>query len=275
MPELPEVETTRLGLEPAMKDARIVQVILHRHDLRQPIPEDFEARLKGRRITALRRRAKYILIDLEKGPVILAHLGMSGTLTIHSESTYKRRKHDHCILVLDNGHRIVFHDPRRFGRLLLLEPAQEETHALLAHLGPEPLSNQFNAPYLAAMLKKRNCAVKVALMNQQIVVGVGNIYASESLFLAGISPAMPAKKAAKHSEELVKSIRQVLEEALRSGGSTLRDYVRSSGDSGYFQHSFRVYDRAGTPCQRCSQPIMHQVQAGRSTYFCKQCQRRT
>ncbi|MBA4274098.1 MAG: DNA-formamidopyrimidine glycosylase [Alphaproteobacteria bacterium] len=275
MPELPEVETTRLGLEPVMKSAIIKHVHLFRRDLRQPVPEGFEDALIGKRILSLRRRAKYILIDLEKGPTILAHLGMSGTFTITNASTYTRRTHDHCIMDLDNGYRVVFHDPRRFGLLLLLERENEATHPLIAHLGPEPLSNHFHAAYLSDALKSRKSAIKPVLMDQQIVVGVGNIYASESLFLAGIDPRMPASKAAKHAEKLVISIRTVLQAALQSGGSTLRDYVRSSGDMGYFQHHFRVYDRAEMPCESCLSPIQLMVQAGRSTYFCKQCQRRS
>lgn len=273
MPELPEVETTRLGLEPVMKAARIKHVQLFRRDLRQPVPEGFEAALVGKRIQNLRRRAKYILIDLEKGPTILAHLGMSGTFTITTTPEYIRRIHDHCIIDLDNGYRVVFHDPRRFGLLLLLEQEGEATHPLIAHLGPEPLSNNFHAEYLSNAIKPRKSAIKPALMDQKIVVGVGNIYASESLFLAGIDPRMPAQKAAKHAEKLVSSIRTVLDAALQSGGSTLRDYVRSSGDMGYFQHHFRVYDRAQMPCESCLSPIRHIMQTGRSTYFCKQCQR--
>lgn len=274
MPELPEVETTRLGLEPHVVGARIQQILLRRRDLRQPIPSDFEALYEQKRITGLRRRAKYILMDIEDAPTMLVHLGMSGTLTFNKNSAYLPRTHDHCIITLSNGLRVVFHDPRRFGLLLPLQIDNEEEHPLLAHLGPEPLSKHFHARYLAEMLYKRTSAVKVALMDQTLVVGVGNIYASESLYVAGIDPRMIAKKASKHAEKLVPAIQQVLRAALASGGSTLRDYVRSSGDSGYFQHQFKVYDKVGMPCESCSQPIQHMVQGGRSTYFCKRCQTR-
>jgi formamidopyrimidine-DNA glycosylase len=275
MPELPEVETTRLGLEPVMRGARISEVTVFRRDLRQTIPDDFEKTCRNQSITALRRRAKYIFIDLENGSSILAHLGMSGTLTIMESKGYTRRTHDHCIIMLDSGMQVVFHDPRRFGLLILVQTAQEEAHKLFSHLGPEPLSNHFHAEYLAEALASRSAALKVALMDQALVVGVGNIYASESLFLARLSPKIPAHKAAKHAATLVTSIREVLGSALVSGGSTLRDYVQSSGGAGYFQHHFRVYDRAGLPCEHCSASIKQITQAARSTYFCPHCQRRS
>lgn len=273
MPELPEVETTRLGLAPVMRGAVVKSVTVARRDLRYPIPADFEEQVAGKRVSALRRRAKYILIDLEDGPVILAHLGMSGSLTYVREGEYIPQKHDHCLIGLDNGYRVVFHDPRRFGALLLFAPDEEERHPLLAHLAPEPLSEAFTPEYLRSVLSGRQRAVKLALMDQELVVGVGNIYASESLFLAGIDPRMPASKAAKYAEKLVISIGQVLKEALLSGGSTLNDYRMANGRMGYFQHRFRVYDKAGMPCESCSQPIEHIVQANRSSYFCKHCQR--
>lgn len=273
MPELPEVETTRLGLVPVMQGAVIKSVAVARRDLRYPMPEDFEAQVTGKRIRVLRRRAKYILIDLEKGPVILAHLGMSGSLTYVKKEGYVAQRHDHCLIDLDNGYRVVFHDPRRFGALLLLSPGEEAGHALLAHLAPEPFSEAFTPEYLKSALVGRSIPIKQALMDQQIVVGVGNIYASESLFLAGVDPRMPASKAAKYAEKLVISIGRVLKEALASGGSTLSDYRAADNKMGYFQHSFRVYGRAEKPCESCSYPIQHVVQAGRSTYFCKHCQR--
>ncbi len=274
MPELPEVETTRLGLEPFMKGKTIEAISIFRRDLRQPIPDDFQSRLINTRVVALRRRAKYILIDTKDGPCILAHLGMSGTMTVTTKEDYTKRTHDHCIIDMQEGARIVFNDPRRFGLLLLVEKGEEPTHPLLLHLGPEPLSNHFHAEYLMKALKHKKTAIKQALMDQEVVVGVGNIYASESLFMAGVDPRTPAHRAAKHAEKMVQSIRAVLHAALASGGSTLRDYVRSSGDSGYFQHHFKVYDRAQMPCETCSSPIQHIVQAGRATYFCKQCQSR-
>lgn len=257
-----------------MAGARIEKVTLFRRDLRQPVEPEFERKLTGRTIGRLRRRAKYLLIDTQGGPTVLGHLGMSGTLTVTTQDAYVRRTHDHCLIDLDSGYRVVFHDPRRFGLLLLIEGGNEEAHPLLRHLGPEPLSEHFHASYLRTALKKRKTAIKVALMDQELVVGVGNIYASESLFLAGVDPRLPSNKILKSADKLAESIRDVLRAALASGGSTLRDYVRSSGDSGYFQHHFRVYDRAGMPCESCSQPIQHIVQAARSTYFCKQCQGR-
>lgn len=273
MPELPEVETTRMGLVPVMQGAVIKSVTVTRRDLRYTVPADFEGRITGKHIRALRRRAKYILVDLEESPVILAHLGMSGSLTYVKQEEYIPQKHDHCLIDLDNGYRVVFHDPRRFGALLLLAPGEEETHPLLARLAPEPLSEAFTPEYLRSALSGRQRAIKLALMDQEIVVGVGNIYASESLFLAGIDPRMPAEKAAKYAEKLVISIGQVLKEALASGGSTLNDYRAADNQKGYFQHHFRVYGKAKMPCESCSQAIKHIVQANRSSYFCKHCQR--
>lgn len=274
MPELPEVETTRRGLEPHLRGARILHVQANRYDLRQAMPEDIASRLEGQRIRAIRRRAKYLLFDLESDVVMLAHLGMSGTFTLIPSKDYQPRKHDHIWFDLDNGQRLVFHDPRRFGLILLLSSAEEGAHPLLKHLGYEPLSNDFHADALYAGLSKRSSSIKVALMDQELVVGVGNIYASESLFLARIDPRMKASKAASHSDAIVDAIRVVLNAAIASGGSTLRDYVRSSGDAGYFQHEFKVYDREGECCVDCSEPVTRIVQAARSTYFCATCQTR-
>jgi formamidopyrimidine-DNA glycosylase len=272
MPELPEVETTRRGLLPHVAGQTIAEIRVFRRDLRQKVPNELEAALKGNRILDVRRRAKYLLFDLENDDVLLVHLGMSGSLTIHSNPTDLRRVHEHVWLHLADGSRLVFHDPRRFGLVLLFPRAEEEKHPLLAHLGPEPLSDSFSPSYLQTALNRRKSAVKLALMDQELVVGVGNIYASESLYLAGISPKMPANHAARHAKALVPAIRQVLEEAIDSGGSTLRDYVRSSGEAGYFQHRFQVYGQAGKPCQRCSQPIERIVQGARATFFCTGCQ---
>jgi formamidopyrimidine-DNA glycosylase len=272
MPELPEVETTRLGLIPALVGIKIARVQVFRRDLRQPIPADFEQLLEGKSVQAIRRRAKYLLLDMPENLSVLAHLGMSGTFQTVTPARYNLRTHDHVVLTLADGSGVVFHDPRRFGLLLPYIRSEEARHPLLEHLGPEPLSSDFTPAYLAHALARRKGAIKPVLMQQELVVGVGNIYASESLFRAKIHPDTPALKAAKHAEILVKSIQETLRDALESGGSTLRDYVRSSGDSGYFQHQFRVYERAGEACFVCGTTIEHSVHAGRSTYQCPQCQ---
>lgn len=272
MPELPEVETTRRGLAPHCEGAMIRRVTIHRRDLRKPIPAGLEGQLEGRRILAIRRRAKYLLFDIEGGLSLLAHLGMSGTFTLVKEGSYTRRTHDHACFALDNGLLLIFHDPRRFGLILPVETAFSASHALLSKLGPEPLSVDFNPVYLEAALSSRKSPVKVALMDQELVVGVGNIYASESLFLAGVDPRIVSSKAAPHAGKIFDAICIVLNDAIASGGSTLRDYVRSSGDAGYFQHRFRVYDKEGEACIVCSEPISRVVQAKRATYFCVRCQ---
>jgi len=272
MPELPEVETTRRGLEPHLEGARILRTHIYRRDLRQPVTQGLERTLAGKRILKLRRRAKYLLFDIEEGKVLLAHLGMSGTFTLTPQTHYQRRTHDHLWFDLDNGLRLVFHDPRRFGLILLLDKGEEKAHPLLKNLGYEPLSPDFTPEALHAGLSRRKCAIKVALMDQKLVVGVGNIYASESLFLARIDPRAEASKMASQSDAIVDAIQTVLRAAISSGGSTLRDYVRSSGDAGYFQHHFHVYDKEGVACNACSEPVSRIVQAGRSTFFCARCQ---
>ncbi|MEJ0010748.1 MAG: bifunctional DNA-formamidopyrimidine glycosylase/DNA-(apurinic or apyrimidinic site) lyase [Alphaproteobacteria bacterium] len=249
MPELPEVETTRRGLLPRVKGARIDSVELRRPDLRRPITKGLAKRVAGARVTNIRRRAKYLLMDLDSGETLLIHLGMSGSLrVIEAKKEYAPRKHDHVVFHLENGDSLVFHDPRRFGLLLLLNKGEEETHPLLTHLGSEPLSKSFNAKYLEAALSKRSGPVKPALMDQKLVVGVGNIYASESLFLAKIDPRAPAKSVAPRSAKLADAIKTTLKKALASGGSSLRDYVGADGREGYFQHRFNVYERAGKKC---------------------------
>lgn len=272
MPELPEVETTRRGLVRSLKGHRIEEVDLRRRNLRFPLPDDFEARLEGRSITGLRRRAKYLLIDLDNGDVWLSHLGMSGSFRVLKSADYQPKKHDHLILTLDNQNLCIFHDPRRFGFMQIFRKSEEKQNEFLNRLGPEPLSKEFNAKYLAAQLARRKGPIKPALMDQKLVVGVGNIYASESLFLAGVNPQMPAHQAAKFSAKIVIAIKRTLEAAIDSGGSTLRDYVGADGTSGYFQHRFLVYERDGKPCTRCKRTIKSMVQAGRSTYWCAHCQ---
>lgn len=272
MPELPEVETTRRGLLKTVKGQRIDEVELRRRDLRFPFPGDLEERLTGHTITDIRRRAKYLLIDLDSEDVLLAHLGMSGSFRVIAAAGYEPKKHDHVILHLANGTLCVFHDPRRFGIIDTFSAKEEAAHALLAHLGPEPLSKDFTATYLANALERRKGPVKPVLMDQKLVVGVGNIYASESLFLAGIHPNTPAHKVAKRAPEMVNAIQTVLNAAIASGGSTLRDFLGADGASGYFQHRFAVYERENIPCTNCKTSIKSTVHAGRSTYWCPQCQ---
>lgn len=272
MPELPEVETTRRGLLPRLKGRTLREVVLKRRTLRFALPDDFEERLEGRVVTAIRRRAKYLLFDLDSGDVVLAHLGMSGSFRVVDAADYQPKTHDHVLWYLDNDQLCVFHDPRRFGVMDVFAAEAVAGHKLLKNLGPEPLSADFTPAYLAAQLAKRNGPVKPVLMDQKLVVGVGNIYASESLFLAGISPSLSSKKAAKKAALLVPAIQQTLEAALRSGGSSLRDFVGADGQGGYFQHHFYVYERDGQPCARCKTTIKSTTQSGRSTYWCSMCQ---
>jgi formamidopyrimidine-DNA glycosylase len=272
MPELPEVETTRRGLLKAVKGKCITAVRVRRFDLRTPIPATLAKALNGRRIMDVRRRAKYLLIDLDDGHILLAHLGMSGSFIVVKAAGYAPKTHDHVIITLETNRLMVFNDPRRFGVIDLIKKAQEQTHPLLKHLGPEPLSDEFSPRYLASQLARRNGAIKPVLMDQKLVVGVGNIYASEALHLCRFHPSTPAKKLAKHSPAIIEAIRVTLEAAIHSGGSTLRDYVGAQNEGGYFQHHFQVYGRDGQPCFRCSEFIETGTHAGRSTYWCPQCQ---
>lgn len=273
MPELPEVETTRRGLQAAIVGQRIVGVEVRRADLRQPIPADFAKKLTACTIIAVARRAKYLLIRLDSGDSILAHLGMSGSFTVTSQTGYCPKTHDHVIISFENSTLVVFHDPRRFGLLLLLPTAEEACHKLLKNLGPEPLESDFSAAYLRAQLALRHGAIKPVLMDQKLVVGVGNIYASEALHFCGIHPSQPAYSLIRKTPEIVAAVQATLQAAIASGGSTLRDYVGASGGGGYFQHEFRVYGRDGEPCFRCATFIETCTHAGRSTYWCPQCQR--
>ncbi len=272
MPELPEVETTRRGLLAAIGGKRITKVEVRRHDLRTPVPKRLVKAVTGTRITDIRRRAKYLLMDLDSGETLLAHLGMSGSFRIEKEKNYNTKTHDHVVLTLENGVLAVFHDPRRFGLIELMKPGEEGTHSLLIHLGPEPLSKDFSVKYLAAQLARRKGPIKPTLMDQKLVVGVGNIYASESLFLSKIHPFIPSRDVAKKSPDIITAIRTTLEAAITSGGSTLRDYVGASGEGGYFQHRFQVYGRDGKPCFECGTTIETAVQTGRATYWCPECQ---
>ena len=271
MPELPEVETVRRGLISRSLGKTIEKITLYRPDLRWPITEGIDKQCRGKVIHDIRRRAKYLLFDIGENIRILAHLGMSGSFRFEAKG-FNRRTHDHVVLQLHDGTLIVYHDPRRFGAMLMFDANEEATHPLLANLAPEPLSDNFSADYLAQALAKKQMPIKPALMDQQLVVGVGNIYASESLFRAGIHPDTPACKVVKKAEILVESIKVVLNDAIVSGGSTLRDYLQVEGTTGYFQHRFNVYNRKGLPCFSCGSPISQHVQAGRATYHCPQCQ---
>jgi len=270
MPELPEVETTRRGIEPHVLGQRVSSVTVRDPRLRWPVPEDLARRLVGQAIASVKRRAKYLLLGFDTGTLMI-HLGMSGSLRIVEPGT-TLRKHDHVDICLDSGRCLRLHDPRRFGAVLWIEgPAQQ--HPLLAHLGPEPLSDAFDAGYLFRSTRKRRVAIKQHVMNSQVVVGVGNIYASESLFLAGIRPGRAAGRLTRaECVRLTETIRQVLGEAIAQGGTTLRDFVREDGSHGYFQQSLRVYGRTGQACTSCDTPIKQIVQGNRSTYYCPGCQ---
>ncbi|WP_138466508.1 bifunctional DNA-formamidopyrimidine glycosylase/DNA-(apurinic or apyrimidinic site) lyase [Poseidonocella sp. HB161398] len=285
MPELPEVETVRRGLEPVMAGATITRASVNRPDLRWPFPERMAERLAGRHVAALRRRSKYLLADLDGGETLLIHLGMSGRMLVTKDEnavqigTYVHghaapEKHDHVVLDFDNGMRVTFNDPRRFGAMDLFPT--EAGHKLLDRIGPEPLGNSFSAAHLAQAFRGKASPVKAALLDQKIVAGLGNIYVCEALHRSGISPKRMAGRISEpRIAVLHAAIRQVLEEAIAAGGSSLRDFRQASGDLGYFQHGFRVYDREGRPCPTdgCTGTVTRIVQSSRSTFYCPQCQR--
>lgn len=271
MPELPEVETTRRGIEPTVVGHVIQRIIVREPRLRWRIPRNLPELAAGQRVKQLRRRAKYLVFDLERGSMIL-HLGMSGSLRVLPSAT-PASEHDHVDIVLDSGLCLRYNDPRRFGSLLWTD-ADPLTHSLLKSLAPEPLSDEFNGEYLARASKGRRVAIKQLIMNGQIVVGVGNIYASEALFRAGVRPRRYAGRLKRPEfDALVKSIKQVLHDAIRAGGTTLRDYINPEGNPGYFRQKLFVYERTKDPCRVCKTPIKHLVQGQRSTYFCPQCQK--
>lgn len=271
MPELPEVETTMRALSARLVGRTLTSLEQRRAALRFPLPPDLAMRLKGRRVERFARRAKYIQAFLSDGAVLLLHLGMSGRLLFDGEA---RGPHEHLTFAFDDGTLLRFVDPRRFGMLDLCPEPELLAHRWLAHLGLEPLAAEFAGPALAAALAGRRTALKVALMDQRLVVGVGNIYASESLFRARLAPQRPAGGlSAPEVGRLARAVRKVLEEAILAGGSSLRDYVQASGELGNFQRAFRVYDRAGEPCTGCGQPIERLVQGARATYWCRHCQR--
>ena len=276
MPELPEVETVRRGLQPVLCGQRIAEVEVRRPDLRIPFPPDFAKRLAGRRVTGLRRRAKYLLVDLDDADVMICHLGMSGNFLVRCRTGSLRGPHDHVVFTLEDGNEVVFNDQRRFGLMTLVAGTAENDHPLLRRLAPDPLDNSFTSGSFLARLAGRRTPVKAALLNQEIVGGVGNIYASESLHQARISPRrLAAHIGPGRAAALADALGDVLHRAIAAGGSSLRDHVRTSGEPGYFQHDFRVYGRENDPCPTagCSGIIRRIVQSGRSTYLCGHCQR--
>lgn len=270
MPELPEVETTLRGIQSSLQQRRIAEVIVREPRFRWPVSPDLPARVQGRMVEALERRAKYILIRLDRGWLV-CHLGMSGSMRI-VDSTAPPRTHDHIDLVLDSGSCLRFNDPRRFGCFLWCDDPRE--HPLLANLGPEPLGDRFDGDYLYQRARGRRQAVKAFIMDQSTVVGVGNIYASEALFKAGIAPSRPAGRVSRQRyRRLANEIRAVLSAAIEQGGTTLRDFSGADGKPGYFRQQLAVYDRLGQPCPACARPIRKRVIGQRASYYCPGCQR--
>lgn len=288
MPELPEVETVRRGLAPAMEGKRFDKVEVRRGDLRWPLPRGFAQKLHGKLVEGLGRRAKYLLADLSSGDVLLMHLGMSGSFRVGKNSTpgtyyHERSKstaHDHIVFHMSNGMTVTFNDPRRFGSMKLVPRARLEQEPLLRALGPEPLGNEFDAAMLAKACAGKKTSLKAALSDQRVVAGLGNIYVCEALFRARLSPKRQASTIAdrkgrpnERAERLVEAIKAVLTDAIEAGGSSLRDHRRADGSLGDFQHNFRVYDREGEQCPGCKGKIKRIVQVGRSTFCCPSCQK--
>jgi len=301
MPELPEVETVRRGLQPVMEGARIAKAEVRRKDLRFPFQRDFVARLTGQTVTGLGRRAKYLMADLASGDVLVMHLGMSGSFRVCKDDEQqapgqfhyprgKDRTHDHVVLHMSSGAAVIFNDPRRFGYMKVIAREALQDEPLLRGLGPEPLGNEFDAAMLARACANKKTSLKAALLDQRVVAGLGNIYVCEALYRAHLSPrrlaATLATKAGQrkgvaggeptdHARRLVAAIRAVLNEAIQAGGSSLRDHRQTTGELGYFQHSFRVYDREGEKCQTagCSGIVRRFTQNGRSTFWCPKCQK--
>jgi len=281
MPELPEVETVRKGLERYLQDKTLTQIVTRREGLRFPFPENMSQQLQDRKVLSIKRRAKYLLIRLSGQMTLLSHLGMSGSFRFVTDSAYQPTKHDHVLFYLSGDSVMIYNDPRRFGVLDIVDTRKEDQHRLLHHLGPEPLSNNWDARVFSDSIRHKNGPIKTTLLDQQVVVGVGNIYACEALFIANISPRRKAQSlAAKtqpgiRSERLVTAVKSVLETAIEAGGSTLKDFQDVEGKAGYFAHQFQVYGREGKPCVRpkCSSVISRIVQGGRSTFYCPSCQR--
>lgn len=276
MPELPEVETVAKGLEQALIGDSFCKIILRRENLRFPFPEDFAKTLSNKQIIRIGRRAKYLLLTLEDGTVLIAHLGMSGSFRIEKTPVDAYDKHDHVIFETKKGITVRYHDPRRFGFMLLTREDEMDHHPLLASIGPEPLGNAFSGPVLGERLAGRKGPIKTALLDQKVVAGIGNIYACEALHRSHISPQrISGAIKGDHADRLVKAVRNVLEEAIKAGGSTLRNYSTTSGELGYFQHSFKVYGKEDEACptKTCSGIIQRITQAGRSTFYCPACQK--
>jgi formamidopyrimidine-DNA glycosylase len=293
MPELPEVETVRRGLEPAMQGARFSKVEARRRDLRWPLARDFTSRLQGKTVTGLGRRAKYLLADLSSGDVLLMHLGMSGSFHVFREAGYRKlarnyherarhAAHDHIVFHMSSGAIVTFNDPRRFGSMKIVARAKLDAEPLLNRLGPEPLGNAFDAAMLGSACRGKKTSLKAALSDQRVVAGLGNIYVCEALHRARLSPKRVASTIAdrngapnEHAERLVEAIKAVLNDAIRDGGSSLRDHRLTDGALGMFQHHFRVYDREGQKCRTpgCRGTVKRIVQAGRSTFYCPVCQK--
>jgi formamidopyrimidine-DNA glycosylase len=280
LPELPEVETVVRGLRPHLEGRRLARVVQRRADLRFPLPENFAGRLEGRRVLGVDRRAKYILVRLEGEETLLCHLGMSGRMVLVADNAAPLAAHDHVVFETDAGMAIRFNDARRFGMMDLVASDQLAAHRLLCALGPEPLGNQFNGTTLAAVLKNRRTPIKAALLDQRVVAGLGNIYACEALFFAGLSPRRQAYTVqGGRAERLAWAVRDVLSRAIEAGGSSLRDYVQADGELGYFQHHWAVYDREGRACPDCvcelaaGGGIRRRVQSARSTFYCPVRQR--
>ena len=301
MPELPEVETVRRGLQPVMEGSKIVKAEIRRKDLRFPFQKDFVARLEGLTVTGLGRRAKYLMADLASGDVLLMHLGMSGSFRVIKEDDEKTpgkfhhprsedRAHDHVVFHMSSGAVVVFNDPRRFGYMKIIARKALDEEPLLNGLGPEPLGNEFDAAMLARSCANKKTSLKAALLDQRVVAGLGNIYVCEALYRSHLSPrrlaatlatkAGPRKGVAggeptDHAQRLVTAIHAVLNQAIKAGGSSLRDHRQTSGELGYFQHSFQVYDREGEKCQTagCSGIVRRFTQNGRSTFWCPKCQK--
>jgi formamidopyrimidine-DNA glycosylase len=270
LPELPEVETTVRGLRPVLQDRRIASIEARRADLRRPFPHDLRQRLTGARVTGLGRRAKYGLIDTDRGDTLVFHLGMSGRWRIDPDEI---GPHDHLLIETDAGHRLALNDPRRFGSLDLVGTDALDQFEPFRRMGPEPLGPDFNASSLAAALAGRTAPVKALLLDQRIVAGLGNIYVCEALHMAGIAPGRAGGRIGRERlARLVDAIKTVLEAAIEAGGSTLRDYARPDGELGYFSKAFLVYGREGEAC-RCGAPVRRRAEGGRSTFYCPRCQR--
>lgn len=271
MPELPEVETSLQGIKPHISDSYIQRINIYHPTLRWPIEKNLDAILQGQQLLSLQRRGKYLILSFANGHLLL-HLGMSGSLRIVEPSTLLE-KHDHFEMIFTNNKALRLRDPRRFGAVLWT-PDDWQHHKLIASLGPEPLSDDFHVAYLYQQSRNKSVSIKTFIMNSHVVVGVGNIYASESLFRAGIHPTRPAKRIAKtRYEKLVTSIKQVLEKAIAEGGTTLKDFSNAEGKPGYFAQQLNVYGRAGMPCPCCKASIKQKVIAQRATYYCSHCQR--